>query len=218
MPGIPHLSIQALLLATCIALPCSASPPAGAPAAESVHWQRPTDVDARKCWSYAAVHFTQADDLAKGLRAATWDPATKTWHATVPGKGTLVLTPTQQSMTEGDALFSARIWQADRDYACVIVETTLHATVTAGARIVCIKGAEPPVQHQVAGLFAQESAIKDGGGTCILPINAIVHNVHKGDRICFLLTNSGDGKGSNVLQTWDVQVLGLPPLVPGKHS
>jgi hypothetical protein len=173
----------------------------------------PIDANTQSQWTYAAVHFRQANDLAKGLCEARFNEKEKVYVATVPKVGSVKLTATQQSMTEGNAIFSARIWTADQDYACLIIESTVQGTIAAGYRIARIEEATQTTQPPVTSLYVRNDDLsKAEKGQIDQPINAIVRDIHKGDRICFLMTNTGNSKGSNMLQTWNLQIIALPLL------
>lgn len=180
--------------------------------AQSPRYFAPTDSNAQANWSYAAVHFRQAKDLAKGLREAKWNEKKKVYVAKVPNVGTAKLTSSQQCMVEGNAIHTARIWTADQDYAALIIETKLQATVTVGIKITRIDGPTQTTQPAIASLSATKKKIEAANGTSKQSLNAIIRDVHQGDRICFLMNNTGDHKGSHVLQTWNLKIIALAPL------
>ena len=128
--------------------------------AQDIRCFKPTDANANQHWSYGAVHFKLAGDLAKNMCPATWDEKNQNYVARVPKVGTLKLTATQQSMAEGNAIFSARIWTADQDYACVVIETRLHATVTAGYRIIRIDAATQTTQLILAMRWRKRARVQ----------------------------------------------------------
>jgi hypothetical protein len=155
-----------------------------------------SDTQGANGWSYAAVHFPGVDDLAANQVLGTYDSQNNRWEITIPGVSTVYIDANSQCMTEGNAVFSLRYWTADQDYDLVVVNSTLYATVTLGARLVMVD--------------ANTSTTTDLTNTfwAITPPQTInicktLTEVKQGDRIYFLLQNSGDGQGSLVMQVWD---------------
>lgn len=161
-------------------------------------------------WSYAGVHFPGVSNLAGTQTMGSYDAINSRWRTDFGGGVILDITATQQDMQEGNAHFSLRYWTAPANYAAATVTSTLSATVTVGAWIGYVAAATPSVTTNISGTyFSTLGGIAAGGGTEVIPINLALTNVLAGDRIYFVMQNSGDGQGSFTMQTWD-QTIAVP--------
>jgi len=197
---------KSLLIAGLLAAVSSAVPQAGA----DIIYNAATGFSGTQGangWSYAAVHFPGVGNLAGNQLLGTYDAPNSRWRMDFGGGVILDITATQQDMLEGNAYFSLRYWTAGANYPLATVTSTLSATVTVGAWIGYVAAATPSVTTNLSGTyFSTLGGIAAGGGTEVIPINLALTNVQAGDRIYFVMQNSGDGQGSFTMQTWDQNV------------
>ncbi|HEY3332771.1 MAG TPA: hypothetical protein VGK19_22250 [Capsulimonadaceae bacterium] len=156
-------------------------------------------------WSYAAVLYSGADDLAKSQKPLVYSPKSDSWGLDVPGGGYIdFINKTQQKMTEGAAWFSLRYWTADKAYKVVKIASKLHATVTVTAQLKFVDAATQKT-HDLVGGGSDKSATQATPQD--IPLNYTLRDVQAGDRIYFLLHNWGNGStGHGVMQTWDQEI------------
>lgn len=164
-----------------------------------------SDTQGANGWSYATVLYSNKSDLYNNQILMTYNTASSTWKYS-----SISISATAQNKTEGASYFSLRYWTADQDYSQVIITSTLSATNPSGAYLAYVDAATH-VTTMLAGTFwATSASITAGGGTQVITINKTVENVKAGDRIYFVLQNSGTSGADSSMQVWNQTITATP--------
>lgn len=169
-----------------------------------------SDTQGANGWSYAGVHFSQADDLITGQVLGIYNVLGASWDVTIPGASGVSLTATTQNYQPGNSVWSLRYWTADQSYTNVSLSSFLEATVPLQALLVfCdISAASQTIIEQTS---ATKAGIDAGGGTEALSLNGAVSGVETGDRIYFLMMNAGTEFDNSTQQVWNQTVTATVP-------
>ncbi len=145
-------------------------------------------------WSYAMVNFTGVANLRANQIQPSYTASSGSW-----GIYGASITKVAQSKTEGNAYFSLRYWTANITYTNVVIQSLWYPATNdvAGVRVVFYKASSGTQSNLVDTLFRNP-------GDAPLALNASLRRVDAGDRIYFLMQNSGaGGSASGVLHRWD---------------
>ena len=170
-------------------------------------------------WSYASVPSSGLSDLYDNqIRLTSYTPGTGNWTNSAGIKFSL----NQQNMVEGtNAVSSLRYWTADRIYKNCKITAVLQATVPLKTFIAYVAKASPnPPTYPAGGVTTVTSAqIAGSGGTFSVTNNVTLSNdVQPGDRIYFVLEDSGTTSGIKPLQTWNQTIYVEGPTALGVHA
>ena len=155
-----------------------------------------SDTQGQNGWSYYGKHFSESD-----WSELTYDSPSSAWTRS-ESFGWIGINATSQTMLEGNALFTRRVWTSDADYSSaggVIVKTEYDLVSNAGAGLFLYDasaGTETVLDFTwLAGSGVFEATIADFG---------------IGDQIITHLQNSGDGLGSFTWQRMTTTIETVP--------
>ena len=154
-------------------------------------------------WSYAAVRFTGYGDLFHSQSLLNYDAANSWWtSAGLPEFGPVRITANQQSKTPGNAFASLRYWTADKTYENVSVRSTWYPAADDSAAVNIV------FYDASAGTQTTPTSYEwsPAGGSPI-NISAFLPRVDAGDRIYFMMSNSGQANDNyDILHQWDQEI------------
>lgn len=155
-------------------------------------------------WSYAVVHFSGAGSLHDNQVLLNYDSDNNWWtSAGVPGVSTTVrITTNQQSKAAGNAYFSLRYWTADKTYENVSVKSTWHPAADDSAAVTIV------YYDASAGTESYPTSYEwsPAGGNPI-NVSAFLPRVDVGDRVYFIMRNSGQADDNyDRLHQWDQEI------------